>query len=102
MFSNLSSSQPESTSEGHTFDEVMSDLRDICFLGAPNIVSLHQILPFYENSCNGGTGYIGNHTIVDLLEQGMEVVCVDNGINSDQNVLKSIEEITGKKWVLSK
>lgn len=45
----------------------------------------------------GGTGYIGSHTIVDLLEQGMEVVCVDNGINSDKNVLKSIEEITCKK-----
>lgn len=45
----------------------------------------------------GGTGYIGSHTIVDLLENGMDVVCVDNGINSDKTVLGAVEEITGRK-----
>ncbi len=43
----------------------------------------------------GGTGYIGSHTIIDLIESGYDVVCVDNGINSDQTPLKAIKEITG-------
>lgn len=44
----------------------------------------------------GGCGYIGSHTIVDLLEKGFEVVCVDSHINSDQKPLESIKQITGK------
>jgi UDP-glucose 4-epimerase len=43
----------------------------------------------------GGTGYIGSHTIIDLIENGYDVVCVDNGINSDKSVLSSVKEITG-------
>ncbi len=43
----------------------------------------------------GGTGYIGSHTIIDLLENGFEVVCVDNGINSDTYALSAIQKITG-------
>jgi UDP-glucose 4-epimerase len=45
----------------------------------------------------GGCGFIGSHTIVDLLESGYDVVSVDNGINSSLAVLKGIEAITGKK-----
>lgn len=44
----------------------------------------------------GGCGYIGSHTIVDLLEKGYEVVSVDSHINSDQKPLEGIEKITGK------
>lgn len=40
----------------------------------------------------GGTGYIGSHTIIDLLENGFEVVCVDNGINSDTYALSAIQK----------
>jgi UDP-glucose 4-epimerase len=43
----------------------------------------------------GGTGYIGSHTIIDLIENGYDVVCVDNGINSDKSVLNAVKEITG-------
>ena len=42
----------------------------------------------------GGCGYIGSHTIVDLLEQGFEVVSVDNLSNSDTSALDGIEKIT--------
>lgn len=42
----------------------------------------------------GGTGYIGSHTIVDLIESGFEVISVDNGMNSDISVLKAIQELT--------
>lgn len=44
----------------------------------------------------GGCGYIGSHTIVDLLEQGYEIINVDNLYNSEIDVLKGIKKITGK------
>ena len=43
----------------------------------------------------GGCGYIGSHTIVDLIDNGYEVISVDSNINSDLKVLDSIREITG-------
>ncbi len=45
----------------------------------------------------GGCGYIGSHTIVDLLQNGYECISLDSYINSDASVLDQIEEITGKK-----
>ena len=43
----------------------------------------------------GGCGYIGSHTIVDLIENGYEPVCVDNNSRSTDALLKGIKEITG-------
>jgi UDP-glucose 4-epimerase len=45
----------------------------------------------------GGCGYIGSHTIVDLISSGYDVVSVDNGINSSFDILDGIKAITGKK-----
>lgn len=45
----------------------------------------------------GGCGYIGSHTVVDLLDQGFEVIIVDNLSNSDEKVLDGIEAITGRR-----
>ena len=45
----------------------------------------------------GGAGYIGSHTVVELLNKGYDVVVVDNLCNSDEKVISRIEEITGKK-----
>ncbi|MEZ5025385.1 MAG: UDP-glucose 4-epimerase GalE [Chitinophagales bacterium] len=45
----------------------------------------------------GGTGYIGSHTIVDLLENNFDVVCVDNLSRSKKYTLEGIEKISGKK-----
>ena len=45
----------------------------------------------------GGAGYIGSHTCIELLEQGHEVVVVDNLCNSSQVSLERVEAITGKK-----
>ena len=45
----------------------------------------------------GGTGYIGSHTVVELLEVGMEVVIIDNLSNSEREVLDGIAAITGKQ-----
>lgn len=44
----------------------------------------------------GGTGYIGSHTIVELLESGHEVIAFDNFYNSKPEVLNRIKKITGK------
>ncbi|MBQ3445871.1 UDP-glucose 4-epimerase GalE [Candidatus Saccharibacteria bacterium] len=45
----------------------------------------------------GGTGYIGSHTAVELIEQGYEVEILDNLFNSKLSVLDDIEKITGVK-----
>jgi len=45
----------------------------------------------------GGTGYIGSHTITELIENGYDVVIVDNLYNSDAEVAGRIGKITGKK-----
>ncbi|HEX2396056.1 MAG TPA: UDP-glucose 4-epimerase GalE [Bacteroidales bacterium] len=45
----------------------------------------------------GGTGYIGSHTVVELIEAAFEPVIVDNLYNSQLSVLDGIEGITGKK-----
>ncbi|MCG8698949.1 MAG: UDP-glucose 4-epimerase GalE [Bacteroidales bacterium] len=45
----------------------------------------------------GGTGYIGSHTVVELIESGYDVVIVDNLSNSRADVVDGIEKITGKR-----
>ena len=45
----------------------------------------------------GGTGYIGSHTTIQLLEQGYNVIIIDNLCNSSRDVLDQIEKITKKK-----
>ncbi len=44
----------------------------------------------------GGAGYIGSHTIVDLIENGFEVISIDNFSASSSSVLDGIKKITGK------
>ena len=43
----------------------------------------------------GGTGYIGSHTVVELMQKDYDVVIVDNLSNSDQAVLDGITAIVG-------
>lgn len=45
----------------------------------------------------GGAGYIGSHTCVELLNEGHEVVIVDNLYNSNRKAVDRIEQITSKK-----
>lgn len=45
----------------------------------------------------GGAGYIGSHTIVELIKSGYDVVCVDNLYNAKRSVIKKIETIVNKK-----
>jgi len=45
----------------------------------------------------GGTGYIGSHTVVELQNEGFEVVIIDDLSNSSIDVLDAIEKITGKR-----
>ena len=45
----------------------------------------------------GGTGYIGSHTVVELIEKGYDVFIIDNLSNSHAEVIDSIESITGTR-----
>ena len=45
----------------------------------------------------GGVGFIGSHTVVELIQAGYEPVIIDNLSNSSINVLDGIEKITGKR-----
>ena len=46
----------------------------------------------------GGAGYIGTHTLVELLNRGHDVVVVDNYVNSHPESLDRVREITGKTF----
>lgn len=45
----------------------------------------------------GGTGYIGSHTAVELINAGFDVILFDNLSNSEEEVVDKIEKITGKR-----
>lgn len=45
----------------------------------------------------GGCGYIGSHTLVDLIQHGFDVISADNNSRSNPDILNGIEKITGKK-----
>ena len=44
----------------------------------------------------GGAGYIGSHTCVELLNAGYDIVVADNLVNSSEEALRRVEQITGK------
>ena len=46
----------------------------------------------------GGAGYIGSHTAIELLNEGKDLVIIDNFSNSKPEVLKAIKKITGKDF----
>lgn len=50
----------------------------------------------------GGLGFIGSHTVVELQNEGFEVVIVDNLSNSTENVLNGIVAISGKQPIFEK
>ena len=45
----------------------------------------------------GGAGYIGAHTVVELIDTGYQVTVIDNLERSDYKIIEGIESITGKK-----
>lgn len=50
----------------------------------------------------GGLGFIGSHTVVELQNEGFEVVIIDNLSNAEEKVLDGIIAITGKKPIFEK
>lgn len=44
----------------------------------------------------GGCGYIGSHTLVDLIDHGFEVISIDNLVNASDDILQGVKAITGK------
>ena len=69
-------------------------------LGRPEIELLSEgVMEFYKSKTilvTGGTGFIGSHTIVELLNENNEVIVLDNFCNSKPVVLERIKQITGK------
>jgi hypothetical protein len=69
--------------------------------GLPDIhhlcVQEKRILLMATILVTGGSGYIGSHTIVDLIDHGFNVISVDNNSRSNPAMLEGIEKITGKK-----
>ena len=47
---------------------------------------------------SGGAGYIGSHTLIELLESGYDVVAFDNFYNSSPKAIERVKEITGKDF----
>ena len=45
----------------------------------------------------GGAGYIASHTNVELLQEGYDVIAMDNLCNSNKESIARVEKITGKK-----
>lgn len=66
---------------------------------------LFSIIYFYELYLHpvkkilvtGGCGYIGSHTLVDLIDKGFDVVSIDNFSRSDKKMLEGVQQITGRK-----
>lgn len=56
-----------------------------------------QIGVFMAILVTGGTGYIGSHTVIELLNAGYETIILDNLCNSSRESLRRVEKITGKK-----
>ena len=46
----------------------------------------------------GGAGYIGSHTVIELLDENKDIIIVDNFYNSNPIVLDRIREISGKDF----
>ena len=46
----------------------------------------------------GGAGYIGSHTLIELLARGHELFVIDNYANSSPELLSAVQEITGKSF----
>ena len=51
----------------------------------------------------GGAGFIGSHTVVELMNAGYDVVIVDNLVNASEKSIERIEQIVGKlssiRWI---
>ena len=47
----------------------------------------------------GGAGYIGSHTVVELVSKGLQPIIVDDFSNSERSVLGKLEELTGKTLI---
>ena len=56
-------------------------------------MAIHQGNP--KVLVTGGTGYIGSHTVVELINSGYEVLIIDDLSNSNEIIIEQIEKITG-------
>jgi UDP-glucose 4-epimerase len=62
-----------------------------------NTVSIVGAFMAHKVLVTGGAGYIGSHTVVELLQAGFEVVVLDNLSNASPEALRRVEQITGRR-----
>jgi len=48
----------------------------------------------------GGLGFIGSHTIVELLKENYKIIIIDNLVNSSLDILQKIQDITNSRDIL--
>ena len=84
-------------SRGDDFGGYWKFLKNINICGIMNVIHLtgsrkmhHKIL------VTGGAGFIGSHTIIELVNAGHEVVIIDNLVNSSEKSVQEVEKILGK------
>jgi UDP-glucose 4-epimerase len=62
-----------------------------------NVVAAKRLRGVAMILVTGGAGYIGSHTVVELLASGQELVIFDNFSNSSPKVLDRLEQISGRR-----
>lgn len=50
----------------------------------------------------GGAGYIGSHTVIELLNAGHSVAVVDNLVNSSRQAMQRVEKLPGRRYPFMK
>ena len=50
----------------------------------------------------GGTGFVGSHTSLLLLEKGYKIIILDSNVNSSPRPIKAIKQISNKKIIIMK
>ena len=88
-------------SEKRRSPSVRRGRQDRCGAGRPGRKDHGERVP-YKKGCKalnilvtGGAGYIGSHTLVELINAGHSVFVVDNLINSSRESLRRVEQLTG-------
>jgi UDP-glucose 4-epimerase len=67
-----------------------------------NVVAAKRLRGVAMILVTGGAGYIGSHTVIELLASGQELVIFDNFSNSSPKVLDRLEQISGRRTLLVK
>lgn len=93
---NMSSAMRHISNRGSIcFGPLAPPLTAICGLRTCANPSISRSLRCISPLVTGGTGFVGSHTVVELINAGQDVVIVDDLSNSSEKVIGRIRKITG-------